>query len=78
MAQGQSRKQGLFTEAQYGLTTLFIAIATMMMAFANLAMPSYIYKFYPYYNDYLPPRKNDMITWSLLVSTIGFILVMIQ
>lgn len=70
-------KQGLFTEAQYGLTTLFIAIATMMMAFANLAMPSYIYKFYPYYNDYLPPRKNDMITWSLLVGTIGFILVMI-
>ena len=69
-------KQGLFTEAQYGLTTLFIAIATMMMAFANLAMPSYIYKFYPYYNDYLPPRKNDMITWALLVSIIGFILVM--
>ena len=70
-------KQGLFTEAEYGLTTLFIAIATMMMAFANLAMPSYIYKFYPYYNDYLPPKKNDMITWSLVVSTIGFVLVMI-
>ena len=69
-------KEGLFTEAEYGLTTLFIAIATMMTAFAALAMPSYIFKFYHYYNDHLPPRKNDMITWALLVSFLGFILVM--
>ncbi len=66
-----------FTEAQYGLTTIFIAIATMMSAFATMAMPSYIFKFYPYYNDNLPPRKNDLVTWALLVSTIGFVLVMI-
>ncbi len=70
-------KEGLFTETDYGLITIFMSIATMMMAFASLAMPSYIFKFYPYYNDNLPPRKNDMITWSLLVGTVGFILVMI-
>ena len=70
-------KQGLFTEEEYGLTGIFIAIATMMMAFASLAMPSYIFKFYHYYNDHLPPRKNDMITWSLLITSIGFVLVMI-
>src|SRR5882672_7899354 len=70
-------RQGAFTEAEYGLTTIFIAVATMMTAFANLGMPSYIFKFFHYYNDHLPPRKNDMITWALLVSTIGFILVMI-
>ena len=49
----------------------------MMSAFAAMSMPSYIFKFYPYYNDHLPPRKNDMITWALLISSIGFILVMI-
>ncbi len=70
-------RQGTFTADQYGLTTVFIAIATMMAAFAMLAMPSYIYKFYHYYNDFVPPRKNDMLTWALLVSTIGFVLVMI-
>ncbi len=70
-------KQGLFTEEEYGLTGIFIAIASMMMALASLGMPSYIFKFYHYYNDNLEPKKNDMITWSLLVSTIGFILVMI-
>ena len=70
-------KQGLFTDEQYGLYNAFIAIATMMMAFANLAMPSYIYKFFPYYNEHLSPKKNDLLTRALLVSTIGFILVII-
>jgi O-antigen/teichoic acid export membrane protein len=70
-------KQGLFTEAEYGLTSIFVAIASMMMAFASMAMPAYIAKFYPYYYDHIPPGKNDMLTWALLTSTIGFILVMI-
>jgi O-antigen/teichoic acid export membrane protein len=66
-----------FTEAEYGLTTIFIAIASMMTSIASLGMPSFIYKFYHYYNDNLPPRRNDMITWSLLVSCFGFLLVMV-
>ncbi|MEI9810473.1 MAG: hypothetical protein WDO16_22820, partial [Bacteroidota bacterium] len=73
-------RQGLFTgftAEQYGLTSIFVAIASMMMAFASMAMPSYIIKFYPYYHDHIPPRKNDMLTWALLVSTIGFVLVMV-
>ncbi|HEX5026196.1 MAG TPA: polysaccharide biosynthesis C-terminal domain-containing protein [Agriterribacter sp.] len=70
-------KQGLFTPAQYGLTGIFIAIATTMQAFASLAMPSYIFKFHPYYNHYLPDRKNDMVTWALLTGCIGFLIVMV-
>ena len=70
-------KEGTFSEAEYGLTTIFIAIATLMASFASLAMPSYIFKFHPYYNDNLPPEKNDMITWALLVSLLGFIMVLI-
>jgi len=70
-------KQGLFTDLQFGLYNAFIAIATTMMAFANLAMPSYIYKFFPYYKDHLPPKKNDIFTWALLVSSVGYSLVVI-
>jgi O-antigen/teichoic acid export membrane protein len=70
-------KEGLFTADEYGLTSIFVAIAAMMMAFASLAMPSYIAKFYPYYYDHLPPRKNDMITWALLVGVAGFILIIL-
>jgi O-antigen/teichoic acid export membrane protein len=70
-------REGLFTDEQYGLYNAFIAIATMMMAFANLAMPSYIYKFFPYYNEHLPAKKNDLLTRALVISTIGFVLVVV-
>ncbi len=70
-------KQGLFTDEQYGLYNAFIAVATMMMAFANLAMPAYIYKFFPYYNEHLTQKKNDLVTRALVISTIGFMLVVI-
>ncbi|MEN9549217.1 MAG: hypothetical protein RIR12_1808 [Bacteroidota bacterium] len=70
-------RQGNFTVDQYGLTTVALAIAIMMASFSMLAMPSYIFKFYHHYNDYVPPKKNDMLTWALLVSTIGFLVVMV-
>ena len=70
-------KKGIFIDPQFGLYNAFIAIATMMMAFSNLAMPSYIYKFYPYYKDHLPDKKNDQVTIALVTGTIGFILVII-
>ena len=70
-------RKGLFLDPQFGLYNAFIAIATMMMAVSNLAMPSYIHKFYPYYKDNLPPKKNDLLTWALASSAIGFILIII-
>jgi len=70
-------KQGIFTDEQFGLYNAFIAIATTMMAFSNLAMPAYISKFFPYYHDHLPAKKNDLLTWALMVSTIGFLLVIV-
>lgn len=70
-------KEGSFTETQYGLVNTFIAIANIMLSFAHLGMQSYIYKFYPYYHDNLPRRKNDLLTWALLVSSVGFVIIMI-
>lgn len=65
-------RQGHFTESQYGLVSTFIAIANIMFSFANLGMVSYIYKFYPYYKDNLPDKKNDLLTWAIVGSSIGF------
>lgn len=70
-------KQGTFTEAQYGLVNTFIAIANIMFAFANLGMQSYVYKFYPYYKDNLPTRKNDLLTWALTCASFGFIIIIV-
>ncbi len=70
-------REGTFTEAQFGLTGAFIAIANIMFSFASLGMPAYIHKFFPYYNDNLPRDKNDQLTWSLVIATAGFGLVII-
>lgn len=70
-------KENSFTESQYGLVNTFIAIANIMLSFANLGMLSYIYKFYPYYKDNLPTKKNDLITWALISCSIGFTIILI-
>ena len=69
-------REGGFTTSQYGLVGTFMAIANIMFSFASLGMQAYIYKFYPYYSDNLEPDKNDMMTWALLTSIFGFVLVM--
>lgn len=71
-------REGGFSQTQYGLTGVFIAIANIIFAFANLGMHAYIYKFFPYYNDNLPPKKNDMISFALAVSSFGFFLILLS
>lgn len=62
--------------AEYGLYNgLFVAVGNIMYACANAGMPYYIQKFYPYYHDNLPRKRNDMITWVLLIGFAGFLLV---
>jgi O-antigen/teichoic acid export membrane protein len=70
-------KESLFTTDQYGLTQVFIAISAMMQAVAAFGMPSFIFKFYPYYSHHLPNRKNDMLSLSLIVGLAGFVMVAI-
>ena len=68
-------KEGGFESEEYGLVGIFIAVASLMYAIANLGMPPYIGKFFPYYKHNLQPKQNDLLTWALLVSLIGFSLV---
>lgn len=70
-------REGGFTQAQYGLTGIFMAVANIMFSVANLGMPSYIHKFYPYYDDNLPTKKNDQLTWAIVFSLLGFCMVII-
>jgi O-antigen/teichoic acid export membrane protein len=67
-----------FTEAEYGLIGSFQAFATLMFSFSNIGITYYIYKFYPYYNDNLPPDKNDMITLALVTSLTAFAFVVLS
>ncbi|HEY1869703.1 MAG TPA: oligosaccharide flippase family protein, partial [Chitinophagaceae bacterium] len=68
-------KNGSFTTDQFGLTRLFIDFAQNIFAFASLGTIPVLYKFYPYYKDNLADKKNDLLTWVLVGSVIGFILI---
>lgn len=70
-------RQGGFTKEQYGLTAVFIAIAQLMYAISNLGMPGYLTKFFPYYKAHLPDKKNDQLTWALLIPCFGFVFVVL-
>ena len=70
-------REGVFTESQYGLMNIFIAVGNLMFAFANMGMTSVLYKFYPYYQDNLSKKKNDLLAWALAISSLGFVLVII-
>ena len=72
-----TRQGSVFTPAEYGLTNIFVAVGNLMFAFANLGMVSVVYKFYPYYNDNLPKRKNDLLTGAFLISIAGFCFVIL-
>ena len=69
-------KEGGFTKEQYGLTGTFIALGQIMLSIAAMGMPSFLYKFHPYYKDNLPINKNEQLTLALFVSCIGFLVVL--
>lgn len=72
-----TREGSPISTEQYGLTQIFIAVGNIMFAFANMGIISAMNKFYPYYNDNLDKKKNDLLTLALVISIIGFILVVI-
>jgi O-antigen/teichoic acid export membrane protein len=72
-----TRYNSPFSTSEYALTNIFIAVGNIMFAFANMGMIATVYKFYPYYNDNLTKKKNDLITWALFISLAGFLLVLV-
>jgi O-antigen/teichoic acid export membrane protein len=63
-----------FSTDQNGLTRAMIETSQLVFAFSTLGTTSFLYKFFPYYQDNLSPKKNDMLSLALLVSVFGFIL----
>mgnify|MGYP003575040246 CR=1 FL=1 len=70
-------KNGTFTPEQYGLTRLITDIGATLASFATLGVLSYVYRFFPYYKAHLKDKQNDQLAWSLLICTIGFVIVAI-
>jgi len=71
------KKDFLFTADQYGLTRLYTDVGQLFYGFASLGAIPVMYKFYPYYKDNLPDKKNDIFTRTFVITLIGFLLVLI-
>lgn len=63
-----------FTTDQNGLTRAMIDISQLFFAFSSLGVTAFLYKFFPYYEDNLPSRKNDILGVALSVSLAGFVI----
>ena len=67
-------KTGWFTPDQYGLTRSFFDFSQIIYAYSFLGLSAVIYKFSPYYKAHLKDEENDLLSWALLFSVIGFLL----
>jgi O-antigen/teichoic acid export membrane protein len=70
-------RNGSFTPDQFGLTRVFTDMAQNIFVFGSLGVLPIMFKFYPYYKDNIEDKKNDLLTWALTASFIGFLLVLI-
>ncbi|MBP6431846.1 MAG: lipopolysaccharide biosynthesis protein [Ferruginibacter sp.] len=67
-------KTGWFSPDQYGLTRSFFDFSQIINAYSFLGLSAVIYKFSPYYKAHLNDKENDLLSWALLFSVIGFLL----
>jgi hypothetical protein len=66
-----------FSQAELGMTRALMDISLTLSMLATLGSLPVIYKFYPFYKDYLEKEKNDLPFISAIVCLIGFLLVLL-
>ncbi len=67
-------KFGALQKDEVGLMKVMADFAIITTSFASLGVIPVLYKFYPYYNDNLPKRNNELLTIITIVCLIGFII----
>lgn len=66
-----------FTTEQIGLTRALLDVAMVFATVCTLGSIPVTLKFYPFYKAYLPANKNDLPFLSLLLGTIGSVLLIL-
>ncbi len=66
-----------FTKNDQGLVRAIIDIGATLSVFCTLGTLPVVYKFYPFYNQYLGPQKNELPFITLLLNLMGFGLLLI-
>lgn len=63
-----------FTGDEFGLTRIFFDLGLILVPFCTFSTGNMMNRFYPYYSTHLQEKKNDLLTWVLLISLVGFLL----
>ncbi len=61
-----------FSKSDQGLVRAMIDIGATLSVFCTLGTLPVVYKFYPFYNQYLGSKKNELPFITLLINLIGF------
>lgn len=61
-----------FSKNDQGLVRAMLDIGATLSVFCTLGTLPVIYKFFPFYNHYLGPKKNELPFLTLLINLIGF------
>ncbi len=62
-----------FNTEEYGFTRAMLDIGILISAFSTLGTSFFIVKFFPYYNDNLPKKDNDLLGLSIKIASVGFL-----
>ncbi len=65
-----------FSKNDQGLIRAMIDIGATLSVFCTLGTLPVVYKFFPFYNHYLGPKKNELPFLTLIINLIGFGLLM--
>jgi len=66
-----------FSKNDQGLVRAMLDIGATLSVFCTLGTLPVIYKFYPFYNHYLGPKKNELPFITLIINLIGFSILLI-
>ena len=61
-----------FSKSDQGLVRAMIDIGATLSIFCTFGTLPVVYKFYPFYNQYLGPKKNELPFITLMVNLFGF------
>lgn len=67
----------VLTTEQIGLTRMITDTGLTMATFCTFGSLPVIYKFFPFYQSYLPNKKNDLPFLTFIVCMLGFVLLLV-
>lgn len=67
----------ILSTEQFGLVRVLISVCTLLAGLCSLGMLPVITRFYPYYETKDKKHKTDLLTWVLVISLVGFIIMVI-